>query len=57
MPPKISLLKIAQPEAVKRLYEKAHVIQDMLVPIEVLQDSLNKFHKEIEVYEDLIFNL
>ncbi|KAJ8705262.1 hypothetical protein PYW07_011089 [Mythimna separata] len=50
MPPEVSLLKLTQPEAVARLYEKAHVIQDMLVPVEHLEKSIEVFHKEIEVY-------
>ncbi|XP_053619182.1 delta(24)-sterol reductase-like isoform X2 [Plodia interpunctella] len=50
MPPEVSLLKLTQPEAIARLYEKAHVLQDMLVPIECLKDAVNKFHQEFEVY-------
>ncbi|XP_026733822.1 delta(24)-sterol reductase-like [Trichoplusia ni] len=50
MPPEVSLLKLTQPEAVSKLYEKAHVIQDMLVPIVHLEDAIESFHKEIEVY-------
>ncbi|XP_050357125.1 delta(24)-sterol reductase-like [Nymphalis io] len=50
MPPEVSLLKLTQPEAVTKLYNKAHVIQDMLVPIETLEEAIDVFHKEFEVY-------
>ncbi|KAH9634746.1 hypothetical protein HF086_017529 [Spodoptera exigua] len=50
MPPEVSLLKLTQPEAVTKLYDKAHVIQDMLVPVEHLEKAINVFHDEIEVY-------
>lgn len=35
MPPKPSLLKITETPTTKRLYELYHVVQDMLVPIQV----------------------
>ncbi|KAG5885059.1 hypothetical protein JTB14_018289 [Gonioctena quinquepunctata] len=50
IPPKISLLKLTQTEAVKKLYENNHIIQDMLVPIETLQESVRIFQKSIDVY-------
>ncbi|XP_068624749.1 delta(24)-sterol reductase-like [Battus philenor] len=50
MPPEVSLLKLTQPEAVGKLYDRAHVIQDMLVPIDRLESAINCFHKEFEVY-------
>lgn len=50
MPPEVSLLKLTQPAAVARLYERSHVIQDMLVPVEHLEDAVQKFHEEFEVY-------
>lgn len=50
VPPKISLLKLTQNQSVKKLYEMSHVIQDMLVPIEYLQPSIEKFHEVLEVY-------
>ncbi|XP_072945886.1 delta(24)-sterol reductase-like [Epargyreus clarus] len=50
MPPEVSLLKLTQPEAVSKLYERAHVIQDMLVPIETLEEAIQLFHKEFQVY-------
>jgi len=49
MPPKISFLKLTQSDAVKRLYENNHIIQDMLVPISSLRESINLFDKEVKV--------
>lgn len=50
MPPKISLLKLTQTQAVKKLYENNHVLQDMLVPIETFKASLNIFRETFNVY-------
>lgn len=50
VPPKISLLKLTQTDAVKRLYENNHVIQDMLVPMSVFEESVSTFHKAFQVY-------
>ncbi|XP_026317233.1 delta(24)-sterol reductase-like [Hyposmocoma kahamanoa] len=50
MPPEVSLLKLTQPDAVAKLYERAHVIQDMLVPIDRLEKAIGEFHKEFQVY-------
>lgn len=40
MPPKISLLKLTTPPPLRTLYERTHAIQDVLVPIESLVDTL-----------------
>ncbi|XP_065165651.1 delta(24)-sterol reductase-like isoform X2 [Atheta coriaria] len=50
VPPKISLLKLTQTAAVKKLYENNHVIQDMLVPISAMEESVKAFHEEFKVY-------
>lgn len=50
MPVKISLLKLTQGEAVKKLYENNHVIQDMLVPIETVSKGIQCFHDTFKVY-------
>lgn len=50
MPPKVSLLKLTQTQAIKKLYENNHVIQDMLVPIETLKTSVEKFHEAFQIY-------
>mmetsp|Transcript_10908 Transcript_10908/g.15498 ORF Transcript_10908/g.15498 Transcript_10908/m.15498 type:complete len:532 (-) Transcript_10908:83-1678(-) len=50
MPPKPSLLKLTQTETLRELYEKHHVVQDMLVPFKDLEESLRKFDKEFNIY-------
>jgi len=50
VPPKVSLLKLTQGKTLKRLYETKHMIQDMLVPIADLKDSIELFHSEVEIY-------
>ena len=49
VPPKISLLKLTQGQTIKELYEKYQVIQDMLVPLSDLGESLQVFDKELKV--------
>jgi len=49
MPPKISLLKLTQGQTIKAMYEKYQCIQDMLVPLGSLAESLEYFHKEFQV--------
>lgn len=50
VPPKVSLLKLTQTEAVKIMYETSHVIQDMMVPVDSLKESIECFHEEINLY-------
>ncbi|XP_076440884.1 delta(24)-sterol reductase-like [Babylonia areolata] len=50
VPPKISLLKLTQGQTIKELYEKYQVIQDMLVPLKDLGESLDVFDKELKLY-------
>lgn len=52
-PPKVSLLKLTQTQAVKTLYENNHIIQDMLVPIDTLKDAVLFFDNEVQVRECL----
>jgi len=49
VPPKVSLLKLTQTDAIKKLYESSHVIQDMLVPIKALRNSIDIFHNQFQV--------
>ncbi|CAJ0587020.1 unnamed protein product, partial [Mesorhabditis spiculigera] len=49
-PPKISLLKVTTPGPVRKLYERKHVIQDMLVPLEKMADGVDVFEKEVDIY-------
>jgi Delta24-sterol reductase len=50
MPPRISLLKLTQTEALRKLYEEHHVVQDMLVPVRHLNESLDVFQEVFAVY-------
>ncbi|KAG5531724.1 hypothetical protein RHGRI_026373 [Rhododendron griersonianum] len=50
MPPKVSLLKATQGEAIRNYYHEMHVIQDMLIPLYKVGDALDFVHKEMEVY-------
>ncbi|KAF0701706.1 Aste57867_7872 [Aphanomyces stellatus] len=50
VPPKVSLLKLTQSKAIKELYDNHHFIQDMLVPIGCLKESLELFHREVKIY-------
>ncbi|XP_043855877.1 delta(24)-sterol reductase [Dromiciops gliroides] len=50
VPPKISLLKLTQGETLRKLYEQHHVVQDMLVPMKVLERAIQTFHNDLHVY-------
>ena len=50
VPPKIALIKLTQTEEIRQLYEKYHVVQDMLVPLDTLGDALSTMDTEFEVY-------
>ncbi|KAG0461909.1 hypothetical protein HPP92_020385 [Vanilla planifolia] len=50
MPPKVSLLKATQGEAIRNYYHDRHVIQDLLVPLYKVADALEYVHHEMEVY-------
>ncbi|KAG6524372.1 delta(24)-sterol reductase-like [Zingiber officinale] len=50
MPPKVSLLKATQGEAIRNYYHDNHVIQDLLVPLYKVGDALEFVHREMEVY-------
>lgn len=49
MPPKVSLLKLTQTEGIKKMYENNHIIQDMLVPLDHLEETISKFHDIVKV--------
>ncbi|KAK4491526.1 hypothetical protein RD792_002277 [Penstemon davidsonii] len=53
MPPKVSLLKATQGEAIRNYYHEMHVIQDMLVPLYKVGDALEWVHREMEMYTDV----
>jgi len=48
--PKPSFLKLLQTDITRKQYVNLHVVQDMLVPIEVLEDTIVFFHREFNTY-------
>lgn len=50
MPVKVSLLKITQVSAIKKLYEENHIIQDLLVPTSKMEKCLQEIDDAIQVY-------
>lgn len=50
VPPKISLLKLTESETTRRLMEANHIVQDMLIPVSTLEESVMKFHTELDLY-------
>jgi delta24-sterol reductase len=50
MPPKISFLRLTQGERIKQYYDQKHVIQDALVPIEHLMETLENFDRIFDCY-------
>lgn len=50
MPVKVSLLKITQTAAIKRLYESQHMIQDFLVPLVAQRECLQRLDAAVQVY-------
>ena len=53
VPPQISLLKLTQGETIRKLYEQNHVLQDMLVPLSKLPETIECFDRETKVSETL----
>jgi len=50
MPPKISFLRLTQGDRIKQYYDQKHVVQDALVPIKHLEETLETFHRIFEGY-------
>jgi delta24-sterol reductase len=50
MPPKVSFLKLTQTQTLQEMYEKQHVIQDMLVPLSEMSSTLRVFHQHYNLY-------
>lgn len=50
MPPKVSFLKLTQTETLREMYEKQHVIQDMLVPLSEMSSTLRNFQEHYNLY-------
>lgn len=49
-PIKIGLLKLTQTAKVKELYEKNHLIQDLLIPVRHLKESIDFFDSVCRIY-------
>lgn len=50
LPPRIALLKFFETETTQKLREKYHVVQDMLMPISKLKESILYFEKHYKLY-------
>lgn len=50
LPPRIELLKYTETETTRRLREKFHVVQDMLMPISHLKQSIEYFNDHFNLY-------
>jgi len=50
LPPKVPFLKLTQNEFIRKYYEDHHVLQDVLVPVSILQETLKKFNQWLKVY-------
>ena len=50
LPPRLELLKKTETETTKRLREQYHVVQDMLMPISKLKQSIQYFDAHFAVY-------
>jgi delta24-sterol reductase len=50
LPPRIELLKYTETETTRRLREKHHVVQDMLMPIKYLKQSIQYFDDHFNLY-------
>lgn len=50
LPPRIALLKFFETDTTRQLREKYHVVQDMLMPVSKLADSLRYFDEQYLIY-------
>ncbi|MDD5322288.1 MAG: FAD-binding protein [Methylococcales bacterium] len=50
LPPRIDLLKYSETETTRKLREKFHVLQDMLMPIRYLKQSIQYFDDHFNLY-------
>ncbi|MGQ3012088.1 MAG: FAD-binding oxidoreductase [Flavobacteriales bacterium] len=50
LPPGISLMKYTETATTRRLREQYHVVQDMLMPVSLLKESLEHFHENYNLY-------
>lgn len=50
MPPKVSLMRLTQTERVRKYRDERNVVQDALIPIRLLREGIEMFHREFECY-------
>jgi delta24-sterol reductase len=50
MPPKVSLMRLVQTEAIRKYRDARNVVQDVLIPIRSLRDCLEMMQREFEAY-------
>ncbi|MGZ8189412.1 MAG: FAD-binding oxidoreductase [Methylosarcina sp.] len=50
LPPRIELLKYTETETTRRLREKFHVVQDMLMPVRYLKEAVGYFDEHFQLY-------
>jgi delta24-sterol reductase len=50
MPPRVPILRLAQTERIRKFRDARNVVQDILVPIRVLRECMEMFHREFECY-------
>lgn len=50
MPPKVSLMRLTQTERVRKYRDERNVVQDALMPIRLLREGVEMFHREFECY-------
>jgi len=50
LPPRVPLLKLIESDAVTKFYEENYVLQDWLVPLDHLLETIKVCHKELAVY-------
>lgn len=49
MPPKISLLKVTMPKVIKNAYNRMHIFQDLLIPFEKFEETVDFMDKKVNV--------
>lgn len=50
MPPKVSLMRLTQTERLRKYRDERNVVQDALVPMRLLKEAIELFHREFECY-------
>ncbi|MFT3923416.1 MAG: FAD-binding oxidoreductase [Myxococcales bacterium] len=50
MPPKVSLMRLTQTKRMRKFRDERNVVQDALLPLRFLSESIDMFHQEFECY-------